>query len=270
MTNKQPEKNKSDTTLYVDTFPSLSITKDKIIAVCGKPRSSPCDLNRLLHLAPILFARTQFVFSLIFPSQKNEYVSIAKIITVLHINTIRNYTMQAAFNTGADGTEAAGRTAQPAESVVQHSVRDEKVFLSRAFARGYAARLIAQACGVETEQLQQYYAAGLMYEFSEYIYGKASPAETAQRWGCCDMVCDIITYKNKYTKYTGAYKHILYTVIAADYLILSVVKRTNIVAAMLDWDIMSFLQMPQRALNALKPQVKSELALQLEFLAGVQ
>ena len=265
MTNKLSAKNKSDTTLIVDAFPSMSLTKDKIIAVCGKPRSSPRDLNRLLHLDPILFARTQFVFSWIFPNQKNEYVSIAKIITVLHINTIRSYTLQAAFNTG---TAAADRTAQQTESLVQHSVRDEKVFLSRAFARGYAARLIAQACGVETEQLQQYYAAGLMYEFSEYIYGKASPAETAQRWCFCDMLCDIITYKNKYPKYTGAYKHILYTVIAADYLIFSVVKRTNLVAAMLDWDILSFLQMPHRALNALKPQVKSELALQLEFLTG--
>ncbi|MDR2491219.1 MAG: hypothetical protein LBD20_07445 [Spirochaetaceae bacterium] len=263
MTNKQSIKNKPDTTLFVDTFPSMSISKDKIIAICGKPRSSPCDLNRLLHLDPILFARTQFVFSWIFPNQKSEYVSIAKIITVLHINTIRNYTMQAAYNTGSGGAAGQGG----GDSILRHGVRSEKEFFSRAFARGYAARRIAAECGVETEQLQQYYAAGLLYEFAEYVQGEKTQAEAARRWRFCDMLCDIITHKNKYTQYKGGYKHILFTVIAADYLASKTAKRAGATADKPDTAVMDFLHLPQAALNALKPQVQSELDMQLEFLA---
>ncbi|MDR2521934.1 MAG: hypothetical protein LBC72_05225 [Spirochaetaceae bacterium] len=200
-------------TRFIDNFPSTSLTKDKIIAICEKPRTCPFALNRLIHLDPILFGRTQFIYNFFYPDKIHEYVPVAKIITVLHLNTIRNYARQAALNTPFCDKAA---------------LREEEKQVKRAFVRAYAARLLAERGGIEAEKLQQYYAAGLLFDFPNYVSRgkKAQAAEVARYWRFCEVLHDVLVYKDAYKKYSGKYKHVLFTALAANYLAEKIIRRT--------------------------------------------
>ncbi|MDR0551684.1 MAG: hypothetical protein LBG72_06670 [Spirochaetaceae bacterium] len=265
MTKSAPAALIEERSCFIDTFPSFGFTKEKIIAVCDQPRTNPSDLNRLIHLDPILFCKMQFIYNSFYPRQKDEYIPIAKIITMLHLNTVRNYARDSALS-------AARKPAALSPKLAADGQRKEEMRITAAFVRAYTARLIAGECGIETEKLQQYYAAGLVFNFESYMNvgrKKLSADEAAKYWDFSFMIYDVLKYKNSYKKYNGAYKHILYTAAAASAFAQSAVKQRDAnPAPKQDKKTLDFLGIDEKLFAKIKPAVQNEAKAQIAFLKG--
>jgi hypothetical protein len=201
----------------------------------------------------------QFVYSCFYPKHKSEYLSIAKIITVLHLNTIRNYARTAAVISG---------------DLDRAVLREQEKRISRAFVRAYTARLLAAEWGVPVEKLQQYYAAGLMFYFENYVSignKKKSGDEAAKYWGFSRMLYDVLKYKNSYKKYEGPYKHILYTSVAADAFANTLIKSgSQKTKPVQDKKTLAYLGIDEKIFGRFKAQIVSELAKQIDFIKGAR
>ncbi|MDR2601011.1 MAG: hypothetical protein LBC53_00955 [Spirochaetaceae bacterium] len=234
--------------LIASGFCPLTLTKERIISICDKPKVNPLDLNRIIHLDPALFCETLFAFKYFFPEWKGEYLPIAKIITVLHLNTVRNYIKRLALN---------------ASSLTVEAKKKQENFFKLTFARAYASRILGEEAGVAEEKLQYYYAAGLLFDFRELYPGAAyiDAVKFSEMWDFCAVLRDALVYKDDYKNYSGKYRRLLRTATAADAL-----ARDAVFGEKTDHGVFDSLRLNAGSLDGIKKTVTTGLEAQLDFI----
>jgi HD-like signal output (HDOD) protein len=219
---------------YIQTMPSLSVTRPKVLELCNNPSAIPADINRVISLDPVLTGRVLKLVNSAFSGMEQQAVNLVRAITMLGINTVKNLALSSALTGNVD----AGKGLD-AEAYWEHSLRV-----------GLAAKLIAQKQGVDLRLQEEYYAAGLLHDIGKLCLGAALPgdypamtqqagagniplfqAETenlglnhaeagelvARAWRIGRALADVVSHHHNYGEYTGEHTELLYSIVAANY-----------------------------------------------------
>jgi HD-like signal output (HDOD) protein len=139
---------------YVVGMPSLPTTVTKVLEVCNNPRTSPVDLDAVIKLDPVLMGRVMKLINSAYYGISNQVTSLVRAIIMLGVNTVKNL----ALSTAVLDRMAVGKgfRAINMDGFWRHSL-----------CVGVTAKLIAQRRGVESRNLEEYFAAGLLHDIGK-------------------------------------------------------------------------------------------------------
>ena len=226
---------------YIGKVPSLPTSAGKILEIANDPRASPADLNKVINLDPILMGKALKLINSAYYSLPNKITSLAKAIIMLGINTVKNLVLSTAVlgNVGGEGSKQG---------------LDLNGFWRHSIGVGVTAKMIAQRRSVDRKSVEEYFIAGLLHDIGkiplnnrlpdEYL-GALTSADTARtslweteqsaigishvdvgmmiadNWSLGANVRDAVQFHHQPTEYTGTSKDIVWTVAAANYLVVS-------------------------------------------------
>lgn len=169
-------------------MPVLPQTAGGIYRHCHVRKVDARGLYKFICLDPLAFCQTQALFSAYYPKKRTQFHSIAEIIIVMNINTVKNYLAPFAQET---------RNALKEKKIPKESIERCNAFFLHALATGIASRTIASIRGVDPSQYELYYAAGLLHDIKNSFCGG-----TAKTIGLSKDIENVIeNYRN-----AGAYK----------------------------------------------------------------
>ena len=223
---------------YIKKMPSLSTTVSKILEICNDPRTSPADLNKVISLDPVLMGRVMRLINSAYYSLPNKVTSLVRAIIMLGINTVKNLALSTAVlaNLGRkDNFQAL----------------DMDGFWRHSLATGVTAKIIASVRKVETNQLEEYFVAGLLHDLGKIPLNNRVPEDymeaitlsdmdrcplyvaeeriievthaevgglVMESWNLSENVQDAARYHHSLRDYQGKHQDILYTVAAGNLL----------------------------------------------------
>ena len=226
---------------YIGKMPSLPTSVGKILEIANEPQASPADLNKVINLDPVLMGKVLKLINSAYYSRPNKITSLAKAIIMLGINTVKNLALSTAVlgNVGGEG----GNQGLDLNGFWRHSI-----------GVGVTAKMIAQRRSVDQKIVEEYFIAGLLHDIGKIPLNNRLPdqylaalssADTARsslweieqsaiginhvdvgmmvadNWSLGSNVRDAVQYHHQLTEYTGASKDIVWTVAAANYLVVS-------------------------------------------------
>ncbi|UCB45293.1 MAG: HDOD domain-containing protein [Spirochaetota bacterium] len=139
---------------YIDTMPSLSITVAKILEVTKNPRVTAKDLNKVISLDPVLVGRVLKLVNSAYYGLSNKVTSLVNAIIMLGINTIKNLALSTAV-LGHMGKNSQFKSLN-IDGFWRHSI-----------GVGVASRLIAMEIGIPTNQIEEFFIAGLLHDIGK-------------------------------------------------------------------------------------------------------
>jgi HD-like signal output (HDOD) protein len=142
--------------LNLDTYPVLPPTARRISRVCGSGLIGAPELAALINADPVLTAISYGLYNEFFPGDKKEFFGIPHIITVLSVNTVKNFILNVSM-----------RALEKPEA--DACLERQKFFLRRSLAAGIISRLLATECGVGNDGLRECYCAGLLRDIGQFI-----------------------------------------------------------------------------------------------------
>ncbi|MDR2101287.1 MAG: HDOD domain-containing protein [Treponema sp.] len=222
---------------YIKNMPSLPTTVTKVLEICNNNKTSPADLNYVISLDPVLVGRILKLVNSAYYGFSQPVTNIVRAIIMLGINTVKNLTLSAAVM-------AALSTARDSQGFNMEG------FWRHSLGVGVAAKLLARLRGIDIKQTEEYFTAGLLHDIGKIplnavldrdymsIIGVADRDRTAlfrseknilginhsdtgamivNSWRLEGPVGDVIIHHHRHNEYTGPYKDILYSVVAANY-----------------------------------------------------
>ncbi|MDR2509538.1 MAG: HDOD domain-containing protein [Spirochaetaceae bacterium] len=131
--------------------PAFPQSRACALRICNSSIAEPLGLYKLITMDPVLYFQTRALFHEYFPPKKGEYSSIAKIIIILNINTVKNHILPFVERAPVKKDGETGL-------VFLHSI-----------ACAVAARAIAGLCGVCRADYEPHYAAALLDNIGKYV-----------------------------------------------------------------------------------------------------
>jgi putative nucleotidyltransferase with HDIG domain len=226
---------------YINNMPSLPTTVTKVMEICNNFKTSPADLNYVISLDPVLVGRILKLINSAYYGFSQQVPNIVRAIIMLGINTVKNLTLSTAIMAAFSGDKDS--QGLNIEGFWQHSL-----------GVGVAAKLLAERRGIDTKQREEYFTAGLLHDVGKIPLNAVLPrdymitisaadrdrtalfrseknilginhnetgAMIAAAWRLDGPVGDVIIHHHRHSEYTGPYKDILYSVVAANYFICS-------------------------------------------------
>ena len=221
---------------YIKNMPSLPTSVAKVLEVCNNPQTSPADLNHVISLDPVLVGRVLKLINSAYYGFGQQVTSLVRAIIMLGINTVKNLALSSSIvGNLAKNKSTAGLNM---EGFWRHSL-----------CVGVAAKAIAKKRGVDTKQLEEFFAAGLLHDIgkiplnavlsNDYMLTVSSSdrdrlslvrAEDrslginhstvggmiVNSWKLEGAVGDTIIYHHNHIEYEGSHKELLYTIILAN------------------------------------------------------
>jgi putative nucleotidyltransferase with HDIG domain len=226
---------------YIGKMPSLPTTVGKILEIANDPKASPADLNKVINLDPVLMGKVLKLINSAYYSLPNKITSLARAIIMLGINTVKNLALSTAVlgNVGS----ATGKQALDLNGFWRHSI-----------GVGITAKMIAQRRKIDQKSLEEYFIAGLLHDIGkvplnnrlpdEYLAALASADSSrvtlwqaeqstigishvdvgllvADNWSLGQNVRAAVEFHHQPAEYTGTSKDIVWTVAAANYLVVA-------------------------------------------------
>ena len=222
--------------VYINTMPSLPTTVSKVLEICNNMHTSPADLNQVISLDPVLVGRVLKLINSAYYGLGQPVTSLVRAIIMLGINTVKNLALSSAVMGNLSGKK-------------QLPGLDMEGFWRHSLCVGVSAKLLAKKRGVDSKQLEEYFTAGLLHDIGkiplnavlakEYMLSVSAAdrerkplhmvEETTLGVNHCDAgamivtawkldgaIGDVIMYHHNYEDYWGDFRHILYTVAAAN------------------------------------------------------
>jgi HD-like signal output (HDOD) protein len=156
--------NKTAITFTFKQYPVLLPDTVKIFNVCNKNAVNVYELLALINSDPVLTAISYGLYHEFFPTVQKEFFGIPRIITVLGINTVKNFILNAAKRGLSNTRPGINLSAQSG-------------FLRRSLAAAVISYLLARERGIRENRLKEYYCAGLLQNIGEFIVSEDSGAE---------------------------------------------------------------------------------------------
>ena len=221
---------------YIKNMPSLPTSVAKVLEVCNNPQTSPADLNHVISLDPVLVGRVLKLINSAYYSLGQQVTSLVRAIIMLGINTVKNL----ALSSSVVGNLAKNKTA---------AGLNMEGFWRHSLCVGVAAKAIAKKRGVDTKQLEEYFAAGLLHDIgkiplnavlaNDYMLTVSSSdrdrlslvrsedrtlginhctagSMIVKAWKLDGAVGDAIVFHHNHMDYEGNFRDLLYTIILAN------------------------------------------------------
>ena len=222
---------------YIKTMPSLPTSVTKVLEICNNPHTSPADLNHVISLDPVLVGRVLKLINSAYYSLGQPVTSLARAIIMLGINTVKNL----ALSTAVMG-QFSSRGDSPG--------LDMEGFWRHSLCVGVSAKLLACERGIDPKLTEEYFTAGLLHDVGKISLNavllkkymltiSAADRERislfraeknalgmdhctagsmiAEAWKLDGAVGDTIVYHHDHSAYSGDYRDVLYSVIAANW-----------------------------------------------------
>ncbi|GMO17095.1 MAG: hypothetical protein Pg6A_03330 [Termitinemataceae bacterium] len=196
----------------VKTMPALPQTADHIYRICQSYNVQAGSLYKLICLDPFIFCHTQALFNSYFPKLNERFYSIAEIIIMLNINTVKNYIVPFAQTTheGILGKTISKNFIEANNKLFLHSV-----------AVGITSRFIAGLRGVDALQFEYYYSAGFLHDIGKFFFiEEAGHSEVGQvalkQMSLYSGLQNVIAFHHDALKFSGKDAEIVRTVALAD------------------------------------------------------
>jgi putative nucleotidyltransferase with HDIG domain len=222
---------------YMNNMPSLPTTVSKVLEICNNPNLSPADLNRVISLDPVLVGRVLKLINSAYYGFGQKVTSLVRAIIMLGINTVKNLALSAAVL----GTLSAKN---------QYQSLNMEGFWRHSLCVGVTAKMIAKKRNVDQKQWEEYFTAGLLHDIGKIPINAVFPQDfvtamsvsdreriplyqaedkvlelnhcvsgekIVSAWRLKGAIGDTIQYHHSYGDYNGAYKDILFSVVAANW-----------------------------------------------------
>lgn len=139
---------------------ALPQTAEALFQLCTSRKVEPRMLYKMICLDPAIFCQTQFLFNKYYPKLNDRFYSIAEIIIMLNITTIKNYLAPFAFKT---------YNALCEKTISKKIIEKNNELFVHAVTIGIASRFIAGLRKTDVNQFEYYYAAGLLHDFGKFF-----------------------------------------------------------------------------------------------------
>ena len=138
----------------INNMPSLPIGINKIKDVCYDPKSSSVDIYKLIILDPVLIAKVIKLFNSLYYDASEKVVSLAKIIIILGINTVKNLVINSADINNVNKKD---------------SLRQDNAgtFWHHSFCTAVTAKIFALKTGKEYNEAEEYFMAGMLHDIGK-------------------------------------------------------------------------------------------------------
>ncbi|MDR2660380.1 MAG: HDOD domain-containing protein [Spirochaetaceae bacterium] len=156
--------NKTAITLIFKQYPVLLPDAMKVFSVCNKNEVDALELYTLINADPVLTAISYGLYHEFFPVVQKEFFGIPHIITVLGVNTVKNFILGAVQR----------RLASPELNI---NLTLHKNFLRHSLSTAIISYMLARERGVNDCELKEYYCAGLLHRLGDFIISDGSGAE---------------------------------------------------------------------------------------------
>jgi HD-like signal output (HDOD) protein len=151
-------------TLTFQQYPVLLPDAVKVFSICNESAVNAPELFTLINSDPVLTAISYGLYHEFFPSVSKEFFGIPRIITVLGVNTVRSFILNAVQRC----------LSRPEPNI---NLTKQNNFLRRSLAAAIISYLLARERGVREDRLREYYCAGLLRNIGEFIVSEGSGAE---------------------------------------------------------------------------------------------
>ena len=221
---------------YIMQMPSLPTSVAKVIEFCNNPKTSPVDLDKVISLDPVLMGRVIKLINSAYYGIQNKITSLVRAIIMLGLNTVKNLALSTAVLDRLSDKNSF--KALNMEGFWRHSL-----------CTGVVAKLIAKERKIDSKQLDEYFAAGLLHDIgkiplnnivsddfiramtiadSEKIALYLAEKRTfdmdhadvggmiVEAWRLSGAIADTIRYHHSLELYTGENRDIVLTVAVAD------------------------------------------------------
>jgi len=154
-------------------MPSLPTTVAKVLEVCNNPRTSPVDLDRVISLDPVLMGKVLKLINSAYYGLPNQVTSLVRAIIMLGVNTVKNLALSTAVLDRL--ADKAGFRALNMEGFWRHSL-----------CVGVVAKMLARKKGVESQRLDEYFAAGLLHDIGKIPLNNVLSEDYVKAMGLAD------------------------------------------------------------------------------------
>ncbi|MDR0557584.1 MAG: HDOD domain-containing protein [Treponema sp.] len=221
---------------FIDAMPSFPTTASKVIEICENPKTSVVDLRKVISLDPVLMAKVIKLINTAYYGTNQQITSLVQATIMLGLNTVKNLALSAAALGNLPKGDYEGSL-------------DMNEFWRHSLSVGVMAKLLAKKRGVDREQWEGYFSAGLLHDIGKIpldaVFGldymnaikdadkKREPLIcvedrlfdinhcqvgqiVAELWKLDRALLDAITHHHNYRAYNGLHKDKLLTVVAAN------------------------------------------------------
>lgn len=147
---------------YVEKLPPLPVTTNKIIRLTQDANSTPQEIANTIAMDPTLAAKILKLVNSAYFSLPQEVTQVSKAIILLGMSTVRNVAIS--------GSTMGYLKKQQTDGGI-----DLDAFWHHSVACGVAAKAIAQKCGVDRKELEDYFVAGLMHDIGVVAMNMLDP-----------------------------------------------------------------------------------------------
>jgi len=154
-------------------MPSLPTTVAKVLEVCNNPKTSPIDLDKVISLDPVLMGRVLKLINSAYYGLQNQITSLVRAIIMLGVNTVKNLALSTAVLDRL--ADKSGFRALNMEGFWRHCL-----------GVGVVAKLIARKTGVDSQRLDEYFAAGLLHDIGKVPMNNVISDEYVRAMGLAD------------------------------------------------------------------------------------
>lgn len=223
---------------YINEMPSLPISVQKVMEICGKMQVNPSELNNVISLDPVLTGSLLKLINSAYYGLSWHITSLVRAVIMLGINTVKNL----ALSTAVLATLPKNK---------DHSGLNMEGFWRHCLCVGVTAKLLAKKQGVEAEFVEEYFTAGLLHDIGKIPLSAVLSADYLEAvtdagseqkslyntensrfninhcitgemivnaWKLNGPIADIITYHHNVTGYSGKNSGILHNIAIANYL----------------------------------------------------
>jgi hypothetical protein len=254
-------------------YPVLTVTSFRLNEIFRSLNQRLQDVFAIINADPLLTCRTYALYHEFFPDNTEEFFGVARIITELGINTVKNSVIDAV------------KRAPPTD---KKKLSLQTAFLRRSLSAAIVSLLLAKRRGIDESGLQKYYCAGLMHDIGSYILsaysgadfiqvsGDITPAKAAllaaKLWGLPPALRDAAGFNSDYKNYTGGYAELIFhTALAVSFVNIAAAKTG---ASLYPYeaarrDISRKLNLSESVFDEIKGEFDSELK-KMETFTGME
>jgi len=139
---------------YITEIPSLPVSANKVLEICGNINVNPSDLNKVISLDPVLTGKILQLINSAYYGLGTHIKSLVRAITMLGLNTVKNLVLSTAVlnilqkNKGKKGINIKG-------------------FWHHSLCVGVISKLLAVKQGVDPKDYEEYFTAGLLHDIGK-------------------------------------------------------------------------------------------------------
>lgn len=144
----------------IDKLPALPTTVMKVLEVCKDPNLKPSDLNRVISLDPVLTGAVLKLINSAYYAITEKVSSIVRAIIMLGLNTVKNLALTTSVMGQIEKSGSIGAL-------------DMEGFWRHCIGVGVTAKKIAMTTGVDAQNQEEYFVAGLLHDIGKIVLNKA-------------------------------------------------------------------------------------------------